>query len=237
LKATSGLSTLWAQGVAVISEKDNIRLRIEEYGIIPSIKPKLHTAAADDFLFAAEALNSAGIPIVEINMAVPGALNAISQLVKRFPKMTVGVDLLDVETADRCLEAGAKFLTSPAFVPELVEFAVKTNVAIFPGALTPSEVFAAWKSGADCVKIFPSSQVGGPGYIRALHSPFPGVRLIASGGVTLETAGAFIFSGATALGIGSQLVPPEALRSRRQDLIQELARRFTDIVKSARTEK
>ena len=221
----------------MISGRDQIRLRIEEYGIIPSIKPKLHTAAAEDFLFAAEALNSAGIPVAEINIAVPGALDAISQIAKKFPKMIVGVDLLDVETAERCLGVGAKFLTSPGFVPELVEFSVKTDVLVFPGALTPSEVFAAWKAGADFVKVFPCSQVGGPGYIRALHSPFPGIRLIASGGVTLETAAGFMLSGATALGIGSQLVPPEALRSRRQDLIQDLARRFATIVKSARSEQ
>jgi 2-dehydro-3-deoxyphosphogluconate aldolase/(4S)-4-hydroxy-2-oxoglutarate aldolase len=220
----------------VISERDNIRLRIEEYGIIPAIKPKLHVGAGDDVRFAAETLNAAGIPIAEVNMTVPGALDAISDLAKQFPKMIVGADLLDVETAERCLDAGAKFLTSPAFVPELLEFAVKTDVVVFPGVLTPSEVYAAWKAGADFVKVFPCSQIGGASYIRALHATFPGIRLIASGGVNQQTAMDFVLSGATALGIGAELVPSDALRWRREEQIGELARRFTNMVKAARTE-
>jgi 2-dehydro-3-deoxyphosphogluconate aldolase/(4S)-4-hydroxy-2-oxoglutarate aldolase len=141
---------------------------------------------------------------------------------------------LDVETAKRCLDAGAKFLTSPGLVLEVVEFAAKNEVAVFPGALTPTEVITAWKAGADMVKVFPCAQVGGDSYIRALKAPLSHIPLIASGGVNQQTALNFILAGAAALGIGGQLIPREALQHRLAEHILELARRFTKLVKDAR---
>jgi 2-dehydro-3-deoxyphosphogluconate aldolase/(4S)-4-hydroxy-2-oxoglutarate aldolase len=223
--------------MTVIPVKENIRLRIEEFGIVPSIKPKLHGSAAEDAIFAAETLNAAGIPIAEIKWAVPGALDVVSHLAKKFPKMVVGVDLLDLDAAEQCVDAGAKFLTSPGLIPEIVEFAIKKDIVVFPGALTPTEVLTAWKAGADLVKVFPCSQVGGAGYIKALHGPLPEIRLIASGGVNQQTAADFILAGATALGIGVELVPAEALRWRKEEQIRELARRFLNTVKYGRTER
>jgi 2-dehydro-3-deoxyphosphogluconate aldolase/(4S)-4-hydroxy-2-oxoglutarate aldolase len=223
--------------MTVIPVKENIRLRIEEFGIVPAIKPKLHESAADDAIFAAETLNAAGIPIAEIEWSVPGAIYVISHLAKKFPRMVVGVDIPDVEAAERCVEAGAKFLTSPGFTPEIVEFAIRKDVVVFPGALTPTEVMTAWKAGADFVKVFPCSQVGGSSYIRALHGPLPDIRLIASGGVNQQTAADFMLAGATALGIGVDLVPAEALRWRKEEQIHELARRFLNMVKYGRTER
>ena len=114
----------------------------------------------------------AGIPIAEITMTVPKAIDVISHLAKKLPDMVVGAGtVLDTETAQRCMDAGAKFLTSPGLVTEVVEFAVKKDVVVFPGALTPTEVITAWKAGADFVKIFPCAQVGGPVYLRRSRCP------------------------------------------------------------------
>jgi len=190
---------------------------------------------AERALFAAESVYEAGISNVEITMTVPGAVDVIAQLAQKFPDLIVGAGtVLDADTAQRCLDAGARFLTSPGLVPEVVEFALKKDVVIIPGALTPSEVIAAWKAGADFVKIFPCAPVGGANYIRALKVPLPQVSLIASGGVNQLTAGDFILAGASAIGIGSELMPREALQTRQAAWIHELARRFTAIVRDAR---
>jgi 2-dehydro-3-deoxyphosphogluconate aldolase/(4S)-4-hydroxy-2-oxoglutarate aldolase len=214
--------------------KVDVRLRIEEVGLVPSIHPRGGSLAADEACFAAEALNSGGVPVAEISMSVPGAINVISHIAKHFPKMVIGADLLDLETARRCLDAGARFFTSPGLLPDVVEFAVEKEVVVFPGALTPTEVLAASNAGADFVKVFPCSQVGGAAYIRALHAPLPHVPLIASGGVNDQTVANFIFAGAAALGIGTELVPQEAMRLRREAQIHELARRFLEKVRDAR---
>jgi 2-dehydro-3-deoxyphosphogluconate aldolase/(4S)-4-hydroxy-2-oxoglutarate aldolase len=213
-------------------KKQEVRARIEEVGIIPAIR----VSSAEDACFAAETINRGGIPIAEITVTVPGAMEVISDLTRRIPGMIVGAGtVLDIEMARRCLDAGAKFLTSPGLVLEVVEFAAKNEVVVFPGALTPTEVIAAWKAGADFVKIFPCAQVGGDSYIRALKAPFPHVPLIASGGVNQQTALNFVLAGAAALGIGGQLIPKEALQRRQAEQILELARRFTRLVKDARS--
>jgi len=168
---------------------------------------------------------------------VPNAIDVIGQLTRTFPDFVVGAGtVLDVEAAKRCLDAGACFLTGPALVPEVVEFALKNDVVMIPGALTPSEVIAAWKAGADFVKIFPCAPVGGHKYIRALKVPLAQVPLIASGGVDQVTAPKFILAGASALGIGAELLPLEALQLREETWIHELARRFTGMVQDARAQ-
>jgi 2-dehydro-3-deoxyphosphogluconate aldolase/(4S)-4-hydroxy-2-oxoglutarate aldolase len=188
-----------------------------------------------DACFAAEAVSRGGIPIAEITMTVPGATQAISYLSSKLPEMVLGAGtVLDVETAKRCLDAGARFLTSPGLVREVVEFAVKNDVVVFPGALTPTEIITAWKAGSDFVKVFPCGQVGGERYIRALKTPLPQVPLIASGGVNQQSAAHFILAGAVALGIGSELIPKEALHLKQEEHIHELARRFLVMVKEAR---
>jgi 2-dehydro-3-deoxyphosphogluconate aldolase/(4S)-4-hydroxy-2-oxoglutarate aldolase len=213
-------------------KKQEVRARIEEVGIIPAIR----VSSGEDACFAAETVNRGGIPVAEITVTVPGALEVISDLTRRIPEMIVGAGtVLDIEMAKRCLDAGAKFLTSPGLVVEVVEFAAKNDVVVFPGALTPTEVINAWKAGADFVKIFPCAQVGGDSYIRALKAPFPHVPLIASGGVNQQTALNFLLAGAAALGIGGQLIPKEALQRRQAEQILELARRFTRLVKDARS--
>ena len=219
------------------TKKIDVRLRIEEFGIVPSIRPAVRSSTPDDARFAAETLNSSGIPIAEIHMSIPGAIQVISHLAKDFPEMIVGADLLDVEMARRCLDAGAKFLTCPGLLPDIVEFAIQRDVVVIPAAMTPTETLQAWKAGADFVKVFPCGQVGGAGYIKALHMTFPQVPLIASGGVNQQTAGNFILAGATALAIGPELIPEEALRWQKEDQICELARRFLTMVKTGRAQR
>lgn len=171
-------------------------------------------------------------------MTVPGAIEVISELVRHSPETIVGAGtVLDMETARRCVDAGVQFLTSTGLDLGIVEFALEQDVVVIPGALTPTEVITAWKAGSDFIKVFPCSQIGGAGYIRALNAPFPHVPLIASGGVNQQTASDFILAGAVALGIGADLIPHEAIERRQADWIQELARRFVRIVKEARGRK
>ena len=211
--------------------KDQVRARIEEIGIIPAIR----VSSVEDALFAAEAIASSGIPIVELTMTVPGALEAIKHLVEKNPEMVVGAGtVLDIETAKRCVDSGARFLTSTGFDAGIVEFAVKNEIAVLPGALTPTEVITAWKAGSDFVKVFPCAHVGGPSYIKALKAPLPQVPLIAAGGVNQQTAADFILAGAVAIGIGGELIPKKAIQTRQHDRIHELARRFLSMVKEAR---
>jgi 2-dehydro-3-deoxyphosphogluconate aldolase/(4S)-4-hydroxy-2-oxoglutarate aldolase len=215
-------------------KKQEVRARLEEIGIIPAVR----VSSAEDARFAAETVNRGGIPVAEITVTVPEAMEVIADLTQRTTELIVGAGtILDIETAKRALDAGATFLTSPGLVVEVVEFAVRKDVVVFPGALTATEVIAAWKAGADFVKIFPCAQVGGDRYIRALKAPFPHVPLIASGGVNQQTAFNFILAGAAALGIGAELIPREAVQLRQADRILELAHRFTRMVKDARRRK
>src|SRR5712692_5647552 len=219
---------------SVSMKKEEVRARIEEVGIVPAVR----LSSEEDARFATEAVSHGGIPIVEITMTVPGAIEVISDLARNSPELIVGAGtLFDIETARRCLDAGATFLTSPGLDLAIVEFARKENIVVLAGALTPTEVTTAWKAGADFVKIFPCAQVGGDSYIRALKGPFPQVRLIAAGGVNQQTAANFILAGAVALGIGRELIPKEALQQRQEGRIRELARRFLNFVRIARARK
>jgi 2-dehydro-3-deoxyphosphogluconate aldolase/(4S)-4-hydroxy-2-oxoglutarate aldolase len=211
--------------------KQEVRRRIEEIGIIPAVR----VSSSEDAVFAAEAVSRGGIPIVEITLTVPEAHKVISLLVREVPEVIVGAGgILDVETARRCLDDGARFLASDGLDPEIVEFALRESVVVIPGTLTPSEVLRAWKMGPDFVKVVPCAPVGGDSYIRALKTMFPSVPLIAAGGVNQQTASGFILAGAVALGIGAELIPREAIRRRQPERIAELARRFTGFVSSAR---
>jgi 2-dehydro-3-deoxyphosphogluconate aldolase/(4S)-4-hydroxy-2-oxoglutarate aldolase len=214
--------------------REEIRARMEDIGIIPAIR----VASAEDALFVAEAVCNGGIPIVEITMTVPGALEVVSELVRSRPDLVVGAGtVLDRDTAQRCVDAGANFLTSTGLDLEVVEVASKAGVVVFPGAMTPTEVITAWKAGCDFVKIFPCAQVGGASYIKALKAPLRDIRMIASGGVNQQTAADFMLAGASALGIGGALVPAAAIQQRQPHWISELARRFVHIVKEVRARK
>ncbi len=212
-------------------EKQEVRARIEEIGIVPAIR----VASLEEARFAAAAVSAGGIPIVEITMTVPEACELIQDMVTNAPDIIVGAGtVLDAETARRCLDAGAHFLTSPGLDLSIVELASKANIVTMPGALTPSEVTAAYRAGVDFIKVFPVASVGGASYIRALKGPFPNASFVAAGGVTQQSASELIRAGATALGIGGELIPRDAVRLRRAEQIRELARRFLGIVREAR---
>lgn len=208
-----------------------VRARIEEIGIVPAVRVSSEHVAR----FAAESVARGGIPIVEIEMTVPGAIDVIAYLVKHTPDMIVGAgSVYDVETARRCIGAGAKFLTTDGLDLGIVEFANKEEIAVWPAALTPTEIITAWKSGPDFVKVFPCAPVGGDVYIRTIKKALVHVPLIAAGGVNQKTAHRFITAGASALGIGGDLIPDDALRMKQSERIRELAQRFRRFVNEAR---
>jgi 2-dehydro-3-deoxyphosphogluconate aldolase / (4S)-4-hydroxy-2-oxoglutarate aldolase len=211
--------------------KDTVRARIVDIGIIPSVR----TSSGEDARFAAETIAHAGIPIIEITMTVPSALKVMADLVRGMPDLIVGAGtIFDVKTARLCTEAGARFLTSPGLDLRIVEFALKEGILAMPGALTPTEVTAAWQAGADLIKVFPCAQLGGASYIHALRAPFPEVPFVAAGGVNQQTAAEFIVAGADAIGVGRELIPQKGVQHRDKHWIAELARRFLSIVQEAR---
>jgi 2-dehydro-3-deoxyphosphogluconate aldolase/(4S)-4-hydroxy-2-oxoglutarate aldolase len=189
-----------------------------------------------EMLYAAETVYHAGITVAEITMTVPGAIDLIRRISQKLPDMVVGAGtVLDKETAARCIDAGAAYLTSTGFVQEVVDFAISRDVVFFPGALTPTEVIAAWKTAADFVKIFPAAPVGGDQYIHSLEIPLPQIPRIAAGGVNQLTAANFIRAGASAVGVDVELTPKEAIRLRQDHRIHELARRFVGFVAEGRS--
>ena len=212
--------------------REEIVARIVDIGIVPVIRassPKSARAAAD-------AVAEGGIPVFEITMTVPNAVQVIRELAKDASgKFLVGAGtVLDADSALMCLDAGAQFLVSPGLDLGMIGVARKNNVPVLPGALTPSEVMAAAKSGADLIKIFPCGSVGGPGYIKALRGPFPKLPFIPTGGVNFDNAADFIRAGAVALGAGTDLVDKSALESGKTEVIVGNARRFVSIVQETR---
>jgi 2-dehydro-3-deoxyphosphogluconate aldolase/(4S)-4-hydroxy-2-oxoglutarate aldolase len=213
--------------------RDQVRERIRSVGIIPAVR----VATAEEARFAVEAIAGGGIPIVEITMTVRGALEVIADLVASESELIVGAGtVLNVETVAACIDAGAHFITSPSLKATVVEESRKRGITVIPGAMTPTEVSAAWDLGADFIKIFPCAQIGGPNYIRALRRPFPDVPLIAAGGVNQNSAADFIRSGADVLGVGTGLVSADALNHHESKRIRELARRYVAIVMNTREE-
>jgi 2-dehydro-3-deoxyphosphogluconate aldolase/(4S)-4-hydroxy-2-oxoglutarate aldolase len=212
--------------------KTEVKIRITSTGIVPVIR----ASTARNALMAVDALYKGGISVAEITLTVPGAEKVIESLRKNFgAELLVGAGtVVDVEGAQRCLDAGAQFIISPGFDAVTVEFVKSQEIVMIAAALTPTEIMAAWKSGADLIKVFPCNAVGGPTYIKSLKGPFPEIPLIPTGGVNLETAADFINAGSAALGVGSELVPTSALDSGKPAVIAELAMQFLEIVREAR---
>jgi 2-dehydro-3-deoxyphosphogluconate aldolase / (4S)-4-hydroxy-2-oxoglutarate aldolase len=208
--------------------------RMGEIGIVPCAR----VTNPEHARFAAETLYAAGIPVIEVPLTVPKATEVIEEMAKRHSDLIIGAGtVLDEASAQRCVNAGARFITSPGLVSGVVACAKQADVCVFPGALTPSEVIAAWNAGADFVKIFPAATAGGPSYIRALEVPLPQIPLIVTGGVNQLTAFDYILAGARAIGVGGELLPREALLQQQGDRIHELARRFLIMVKEARAQR
>jgi 2-dehydro-3-deoxyphosphogluconate aldolase / (4S)-4-hydroxy-2-oxoglutarate aldolase len=213
-------------------DRQQVRDKIVEIGVVPVVR----ASSPAEALLAAQAVCDGGIPIVEITMTVPGAVDVIRELRNSaLSGVLVGAGtVLDAETARRCLDAGAEFLVSPGLNVPTVEFAAREGKLIMAGALTPTEVITAWNAGADFVKVFPCGQVGGAQYIKALKGPLPQIPLVPTGGVNLNTAAEFIEAGSAALGIGGELVQSDALKSGKPEVIVDNARKFLAIVKEAR---
>ena len=212
--------------------KEAVRSKILEVGIVPVVR----ASSPEQALLAAGAVAEGGIPIVEITMTVPGAIAVIEQLAR-----TVGTEVLigagtvlDPDTAQRCFDAGAEFLVSPGFDAGTVQLARRLGKLVMPGALTPTEVITAFRAGADFVKVFPCGNVGGPAYIRSLKAALPQIPMIPTGGVNLQTAAEFLRAGASALGIGGELVSKTALEAGDAATITETARRYKSVIGEAR---
>jgi 2-dehydro-3-deoxyphosphogluconate aldolase / (4S)-4-hydroxy-2-oxoglutarate aldolase len=213
-------------------DKSQVLSRIRETGLIPIVR----TPTAEDALAMSTTLQAAGLTNLEITLTIPNGVEVIRTLHERFgDKLVIGAGtVLDARSAEACIAAGASFIVSPGLDLETVATCRKLGVAIFPGSLTPTEIITAWKAGADMVKVFPASAMGGASYIKAIKAPLPQIEMVPTGGVSVETAPAFIKAGAAALGVGGDLVDLEALRSGRGEVIAEKARLYIDVVRKAR---
>ncbi|MFN8625620.1 MAG: bifunctional 4-hydroxy-2-oxoglutarate aldolase/2-dehydro-3-deoxy-phosphogluconate aldolase [Candidatus Binatia bacterium] len=202
----------------MVWSKQDALSRICEVGLIPILR----TASTEEARCAAEAVLATGIGIVEITTGVPDALALLKWIVERYGSTVLpGVGtVLDPDTCRAAIAAGAEFIVAPNFDPDVVAVAGRAEKLCIPGALTPTEVHAAWRGGADMVKVFPCGALGGPEYIRALRGPLPQVPLVPTGGVSLANIAAFIDAGVAALGVGGDLLGGRALAQGGADLIR-----------------
>jgi 2-dehydro-3-deoxyphosphogluconate aldolase/(4S)-4-hydroxy-2-oxoglutarate aldolase len=211
-----------------VTKHFEIMHRLRELAVVPIIR----TSSEESALAMVEAIVRGGINCVEITMTVPNALQAIEKVADEYgDKVLLGAGtVLDPETARSCLLAGAQFFVTPSLNLKTIELARRYSRPIFPGALTPTEILTAWEAGADGVKVFPCSALGGAKYIKALKAPFPQIELIPTGGVNLETIADFLHAGATAVGVGSELVDAKT----QPHVVTERAIKFMEIVAKAK---
>lgn len=215
--------------------KENTVATLREVGIIPIIR----APSADVAVAVVEVIIRAGIGIAEITMTVPDALDAMAAVAKRFAgKVLLGAGTVtDAETARHAVDAGAEFVVTPCLVPEVIEAAHRADIAVLPGALTPGEIFEAFRLGGDLVKVFPVHGLGGAAYLRALQGPFPHIPLVPTGGVTLDNIDEMFQARAAAVGIGNQMIPQDALARRDYAEIGSLTRQFLHAAREARPQK
>ena len=204
-----------------------------DIGVVPVVR----TSSAESAVLAIEAMHRGGIRVAEVTMTVPGAIKALEKLADLFgDKIILGAGtVLDPETARACMLAGAQFFVTPNLRQSTIEMCHRYSKPVFPGALTPTEVLAAWEAGADAVKVFPCSAVGGAKYIKALKGPFPQIEMIPTGGVNLETAGDFLKAGSCAVAVGSELIDAETIKAGKYDVFEERARQYLEAVRKARS--
>ena len=214
------------------SEREELVKRIERGTLVPVVR----APTADLAVKAVEAILEGGISTFEITLTVPGAVQVIESLVKRFgSRALIGAGtVLSADQAAACIDVGAQFIVSPGFDAATVELVLRRGLPCMPGALTPTEVITAWKAGVDMVKIFPCSAMGGAKYLKALKGPLPQVKMLPTGGVNASTAHEYLAAGAAALGIGSELVDAQALAAGRLDIITARAKELVDAVASSR---
>lgn len=201
--------------------------------------PVIRTSNAETAMRAVEAVWEGGIRCVEITMTVDRAIYALEQVANKYgDKVLLGAGtVLDAETARSCMLAGANFFVTPSLNIKTIEMAKRYSKPVFPGALTPTEILAAWEAGADAVKVFPCNAVGGPSYIKALKGPFPQIEMVPTGGVNLETVCAFLQAGAFAVGVGGELVDAKSCAAGNYQIFTDRARQFLEAVKGHRSQK
>ena len=205
---------------------------ILEVGVVPVVR----TSSAESAIRAIQAVYNGGIRAAEITMTVPGAIKALEKLADEFgDRIILGAGtVLDPETCRACMLAGAQFFVTPNLRLSTIEMAKRYSKVIVPGSLTPTEVVTAWEAGADAVKIFPASAMGGAKYIKALKAPFPHIQMIPTGGVNLETAADFLKAGACAVAVGGELIDEKTIQEGKYEVFEERARQYVEIVRKTR---
>lgn len=196
----------------------------------------IRVPSPEDALCAAEGIIAAGLPIIEVTLTIPDALSVIRELSTRFgSRALIGAGtVLGEEACTSAIDAGAEFVVSPAFEPAVIAVARSAGRAVFPGALTPTEVFQAARSGADAVKVFPANSLGGPSYVRALRGPFPNIPIIVTGGINLANIAGFLEAGVLAVGVGEAIMPRAALEARDTEAIAANTLTYINAVRSYR---
>lgn len=208
--------------------KTEVLQQLRKIGLVPVLRAE----SEEQGLALAEAIAAGGVTVLEVTMTVPGAVRLMARLTKDRPDILVGAGtVLDPETARICMLEGAQFVVSPALNVKTVEICQRYDIAVLPGALTPTEVVTAWQCGADVIKVFPANALGGAKYLKSLKAPLPQVEMIPTGGVSLATAHEFLEAGAFALGVGADLVDTKAIAAGQHEKITENARKYLEIVK------
>ncbi|MCL4394075.1 MAG: bifunctional 4-hydroxy-2-oxoglutarate aldolase/2-dehydro-3-deoxy-phosphogluconate aldolase [Chloroflexi bacterium] len=205
-----------------------------EHGIVAIVRIK----EPSELVRVAQAIQAGGVRVIEFTMTTPNALDAIRELAAQWgERILLGAGtVLDPETGRAAFLAGAQFLVAPNFNPELIHMARRYGKIVVPGAFTPTEILAAWECGADIVKVFPATAVG-PQYIKDVLAPLPQIRLLPTGGVSLENIEQFILAGACAVAVGGNLVDSKMVREKNWDALTENARRYAQAVSRARGPK
>ncbi len=212
-------------------QKVEVLNALREIGLVPVLRAESEVQA----LALADAIAAGGVTVLEVTMTVPGAIRVMRRLAEERPDILIGAGtVLDPETARMCILEGAQFVVSPALNVKTIEMCHRYGVAVLPGALTPSEIVTAWVAGADVVKIFPASALGGAKYLKSVKAPLPQVEMIPTGGVSQATAAEFLQAGAFALGVGADLVDLKAISEGHPEVITESARKYLAIVRKFR---
>ena len=204
-------------------QKAEVLKACREIGLVPVLRAESEEQA----LGLASAIAAGGVTVLEVTMTVPGAIRVMGRLAKERPDILIGAGtVLDPETARMCILEGAQFVVSPALNTKTIEMCHRYGVAVLPGALTPTEIVTAWEAGADVVKVFPASALGGAKYLKSVKAPLPQIEMIPTGGVSLATAAEFLEAGAFALGVGADLVDTKAIAKGTPETITENARKY-----------
>jgi len=214
-----------------MADKEQNLKDIVDCGVVAIVRVSSAREAVD----VCQAIARGGVKPIEVTMTVPGAIDAIKEFKSVVSEQVlVGAGtVLDPETARACILAGAEFIVCPTLNLEVIEVCRRYSKVVVPGTFTPTEILTAWEAGADIVKVFPAT-VGGPKYLKDILGPLPQVKLLPTGGVTLENTPDFIKAGAVAVAAGTSLVDKKALSEKNFDLITETARKFVAAVRTAR---